>query len=67
MGDGAYSGAGAVIRKDVPAGALALSVAAQRNTEGWVPANRPGTRSAELAQAATPDSSSTPASTEEGK
>jgi bifunctional UDP-N-acetylglucosamine pyrophosphorylase/glucosamine-1-phosphate N-acetyltransferase len=67
VGDGAYSGAGAVIRKDVPAGALALSIAAQRNTEGWVPANRPGTRSAELAQAATTDSSSTPASTEEGK
>jgi bifunctional UDP-N-acetylglucosamine pyrophosphorylase/glucosamine-1-phosphate N-acetyltransferase len=67
VGDGAYSGAGAVIRKDVPAGALALSIAAQRNTEGWVPAHRPGTRSAELAQAATHDSSSTPASTEEGK
>jgi bifunctional UDP-N-acetylglucosamine pyrophosphorylase/glucosamine-1-phosphate N-acetyltransferase len=67
VGDGAYSGAGAVIRKDVPAGALALTVAAQRNTEGWVQANRPGTRSAELAQAATTKSSSTPASTEEGK
>lgn len=67
VGDGAYSGAGAVIRKDVPAGALALSIAAQRNTEGWVPANRPGSRSAELAQAAITNSSSTPASTEEGK
>jgi bifunctional UDP-N-acetylglucosamine pyrophosphorylase/glucosamine-1-phosphate N-acetyltransferase len=65
VGDGAYSGAGAVIRKDVPPGALVLSVAAQRNAEGWVVANRPGTRSAELAQAATADSSSTPASTEE--
>ena len=36
------------------------------SSEGWVAANRPGTRSAELAQAATKDSSSTPASTEEG-
>ena len=44
VGDGAYSGAGAVIRKDVPAGALALSLAAQRNAEGWVIANRPGHR-----------------------
>jgi bifunctional UDP-N-acetylglucosamine pyrophosphorylase/glucosamine-1-phosphate N-acetyltransferase len=67
VGDGAYSGAGAVIRKDVPAGALAVTLAAQRNSEGWVLANRPGTRSAELAQAATADSSSTQAPTEEGK
>ncbi|WP_427173966.1 bifunctional UDP-N-acetylglucosamine diphosphorylase/glucosamine-1-phosphate N-acetyltransferase GlmU [Arthrobacter sp. 92] len=52
VGDGAYSGAGAVIRKDVPAGALALSVAGQRNVEGWVLSHRPGTVSAELAQAA---------------
>ncbi|WP_427016713.1 bifunctional UDP-N-acetylglucosamine diphosphorylase/glucosamine-1-phosphate N-acetyltransferase GlmU [Pseudarthrobacter sp. P1] len=51
IGDGAYSGAGAVIRKDVPAGALTLNVAAQRNVPGWVEANRPGSISAELAQA----------------
>ena len=51
----------------------ALSVAQQRNAEGWVLANRPGIR---LGQARagrrrqappTPDSSRTPASTEEGK
>jgi bifunctional UDP-N-acetylglucosamine pyrophosphorylase / glucosamine-1-phosphate N-acetyltransferase len=68
VGDGAYSGAGAVIRSDVPAGALAISLAKQRNAEGWVLANRPGSVSAALAEAAraTPTSSSTPASTEEG-
>jgi bifunctional UDP-N-acetylglucosamine pyrophosphorylase/glucosamine-1-phosphate N-acetyltransferase len=78
MGDGAYSGAGAVIRQDVPAGALALSLAKQRNAEGWVAANRPGSVSAALAQSAqsapaqsapagaAPTSSTTPAPTEEG-
>lgn len=52
VGDGAYSGAGALIRKDVPAGALAISESSQRNIEGWVLKNREGTDPATAAQAA---------------
>lgn len=52
VGDGAYSGAGTVIRKDVPAGALAVSGGPQRNLLGWVVKNRPGTAAADAAQAA---------------
>ena len=42
VGDGAYTGAGTVVREDVPPGALAVSAGAQRNIEGWVARRRPG-------------------------
>jgi bifunctional UDP-N-acetylglucosamine pyrophosphorylase/glucosamine-1-phosphate N-acetyltransferase len=50
IGDGAKTGAGTVVRKNVPPGALAISVAQQRNIEGWVAANRPGTEAAKAAE-----------------
>ncbi|MEU0238809.1 bifunctional UDP-N-acetylglucosamine diphosphorylase/glucosamine-1-phosphate N-acetyltransferase GlmU [Nocardiopsis sp. NPDC006198] len=53
VGDGAYSGAGTVIRDDVPPGALAISEGhRQRNVEGWTRRKRPGTPSAEAADKA---------------
>jgi bifunctional UDP-N-acetylglucosamine pyrophosphorylase / glucosamine-1-phosphate N-acetyltransferase len=53
VGDGAYSGAGAVLKNDVPPGALAVSGGPQRIIEGWVEKNRPDTPAAEAARAAT--------------
>ena len=41
-----------LIRKDVPAGALAYSETSQRTIEGWVLKNRAGTEPAEAAKAA---------------
>ncbi len=49
VGDGAYTGAGTVLRHDVPAGALAVSAGSQRTIEGWVEKNRPGTPAAQAA------------------
>lgn len=52
VGDGAYTGAGTVVREDVPPGALAVSSGAQRTIEGWVQRKRPGTPSAKAAERA---------------
>ncbi len=53
VGDGAYTGAGTVVRDDVPPGALAVSAGPQRNIENWVQRKRPGTAAAEAADRAT--------------
>ncbi|GAA4915219.1 bifunctional UDP-N-acetylglucosamine diphosphorylase/glucosamine-1-phosphate N-acetyltransferase GlmU [Streptomonospora salina] len=52
VGDGAYTGAGTVVREDVPPGALAVSAGKQRNIEGWVGRKRAGTAAAEAAEQA---------------
>jgi len=58
IGHGAYTGAGTVVRKDVPSGALAINVAPQRNLEGWTVTNRPGSAAAEAAESSAPDGDS---------
>lgn len=60
VGDGAYTGAGTVIRDDVPPGALAVSGGPQRNIEDWVQQKRPGTPSAEAARKASAEQSTPP-------
>ncbi len=52
IGDGAVTGAGTTVRKDVPAGALAVSAGTQRHLEEWVLQRRAGTAAAEAAAAA---------------
>ncbi|MGA0979335.1 MAG: bifunctional UDP-N-acetylglucosamine diphosphorylase/glucosamine-1-phosphate N-acetyltransferase GlmU [Candidatus Nanopelagicales bacterium] len=49
VGDGAYTAAGSVITDDVPAGAMAVGRARQRNIPGWVQRKRPGSESARAA------------------
>ncbi|MDX3262746.1 bifunctional UDP-N-acetylglucosamine diphosphorylase/glucosamine-1-phosphate N-acetyltransferase GlmU [Streptomyces sp. NPDC093228] len=55
VGDGAYTAAGSVITKDVPAGSLAVARGQQRNIEGWVARKRPGSAAAKAAEAAVRD------------
>jgi bifunctional UDP-N-acetylglucosamine pyrophosphorylase/glucosamine-1-phosphate N-acetyltransferase len=52
VGDGAYTAAGSVITEDVPAGAIGVGRAKQRNVLGWVMRKRPGTKSAKAAERA---------------
>jgi len=53
IGDGAYTAAGTVVRKNVEPGALAMNIAPQRNLAEWVIAKRPNTASADAAEKAT--------------
>ncbi|MDQ6688849.1 MAG: bifunctional UDP-N-acetylglucosamine diphosphorylase/glucosamine-1-phosphate N-acetyltransferase GlmU [Actinomycetota bacterium] len=52
IGDGATTGAGSVIRRDVPPGALAVTGGPQRHYDDWVRRKRAGTKQAEAAAAA---------------
>ena len=52
IGDGAVTGGGTVVRRDVPPGALAVSAGPQRTIEEWVLENRAGTPAAEAASRA---------------
>ncbi|MFD1859716.1 bifunctional UDP-N-acetylglucosamine diphosphorylase/glucosamine-1-phosphate N-acetyltransferase GlmU [Aeromicrobium camelliae] len=52
IGDGAFTGAGTIVRDDIPPGALGVSAGPQRIMEGWVARRRPGSASHEAASAA---------------
>ena len=52
LGDGAGTGAGTVVREDVPPGGLALSAGPQRTIEGWAQRKRAGTSQGDAAEAA---------------
>ncbi|CAN1525616.1 GlmU N-acetylglucosamine-1-phosphate uridyltransferase (contains nucleotidyltransferase and I-patch acetyltransferase domains) [Candidatus Nanopelagicaceae bacterium] len=51
IGDGAYTAAGSVITEDVPAGAIGVGRAKQRNVLDWVLRKRAHTKSAQAAEA----------------
>lgn len=52
VGDGAYTGAGTIVRRNVPPGAMSYSHAPQKIVEGWVESRRAGTAAAQAAAAA---------------
>jgi bifunctional UDP-N-acetylglucosamine pyrophosphorylase/glucosamine-1-phosphate N-acetyltransferase len=53
IGDGAYTAAGSVITEDVPAGAIGVGRAQQRNILGWVARKRAGSAAARAAENST--------------
>jgi len=55
VGPGAYVAAGSVVTDDVPAGAMAVGRARQRNVLDWVFRRRAGTKSADAARRAAGD------------
>jgi bifunctional UDP-N-acetylglucosamine pyrophosphorylase/glucosamine-1-phosphate N-acetyltransferase len=59
IGDGASTGAGTVVRRDVPPGALAVSSGPQRHIEDWIQRKRSGTPAAEAASKASKAGSDT--------
>ncbi len=52
IGDGAVTGGGTVVRRDVPPGALAVSTGPQRHIDEWVLHKRSGSAAAVAAEAA---------------
>ncbi len=61
VGDGSATGAGTIVRQDVPPGGLALSAGPQRVIPDWVPRRRPGSPAAVAAEQAVARASSTSA------
>ena len=52
LGDGSYTAAGTVVRRDVAPGDLGMNVTPQRNVADWVLEKRPGTAAAKAAETA---------------
>jgi bifunctional UDP-N-acetylglucosamine pyrophosphorylase/glucosamine-1-phosphate N-acetyltransferase len=52
LADGSYVAAGSTLTGDVQPGQLAVARGQQRNITGWVARKRPGTKTAQAAEAA---------------